>query len=89
MTMQRELIETVLCAAASFLFVCVLIMLFAYMAHAAQPVPQIGTGCPPGYSSSPTSGYCAPTETPTEGLCHNVAQDVRRDIRLRLRAATA
>jgi hypothetical protein len=24
-------------------------------------VPQVGAGCPPGYSSSPTSGTCAPT----------------------------
>jgi hypothetical protein len=26
-----------------------------------SPVPQLGAGCPPGYSSSPTSGTCAPT----------------------------
>jgi hypothetical protein len=26
-----------------------------------MPVPQIGAGCPPGYSSSPTSGTCAPS----------------------------
>jgi hypothetical protein len=27
------------------------------------PVPQISTGCPPGYSSSPTSGTCVPAAT--------------------------
>jgi hypothetical protein len=27
------------------------------------PVPQIGSGCPPGYSSNPTSGTCAPSAT--------------------------
>jgi hypothetical protein len=27
------------------------------------PVPQVGAGCPPGYSSSPTSGTCAPLAT--------------------------
>jgi hypothetical protein len=27
------------------------------------PVPQVGAGCPPGYSSSPTSGTCAPSAT--------------------------
>ena len=25
----------------------------------ATPVPQTGAGCPPGYSGSPTSGYCS------------------------------
>jgi hypothetical protein len=25
-----------------------------------SPVPQTSSGCPPGYSSSPTSGTCAP-----------------------------
>jgi hypothetical protein len=25
------------------------------------PVPQVGAGCPPGYSSSPTSGTCVPS----------------------------
>jgi hypothetical protein len=25
------------------------------------PVPQRGAGCPPGYSSSPTSGMCVPS----------------------------
>jgi hypothetical protein len=27
------------------------------------PVPQVGASCPPGYSSSPTSGTCAPSAT--------------------------
>jgi hypothetical protein len=27
------------------------------------PVPQVGAGCPPGYSSSPTSGTCTPIAT--------------------------
>jgi hypothetical protein len=27
------------------------------------PVPQISTECPPGYSSSPTSGTCTPSAT--------------------------
>jgi hypothetical protein len=27
------------------------------------PVPQISTGCPPGFSSSPTSGTCVPSAT--------------------------
>jgi hypothetical protein len=26
-----------------------------------MPVPQRGAGCPPGYSSSPTSGMCSPS----------------------------
>jgi hypothetical protein len=25
------------------------------------PVPQLSTGCPPGYSGSPTSGTCVPS----------------------------
>jgi hypothetical protein len=28
--------------------------------RAPLPVPQLSTGCPPGYSSSPTSGFCVP-----------------------------
>jgi hypothetical protein len=27
------------------------------------PVPQISSGCPQGYTSSPTSGTCAPSAT--------------------------
>jgi hypothetical protein len=27
------------------------------------PVPQVGAGCPPGYSASPTSGTCTPSST--------------------------
>jgi hypothetical protein len=39
------------------------------------PVPQVGAGCPPGYSSSPTSGTCAPSigtrcrAFPSSGSC--------------------
>jgi hypothetical protein len=29
--------------------------------HRPLPVPQLSTGCPPGYSSSPTSGTCVPS----------------------------
>ena len=32
----------------------------AFAAESARPVPQTGVGCPPGYSGSPTSGYCVP-----------------------------
>jgi hypothetical protein len=43
-----------------------ILILFTAMACAEPqrrppPVPQVGAGCPPGYSSSPTSGTCAPT----------------------------
>jgi hypothetical protein len=27
------------------------------------PVPQVGAGCPSGYTSSPTSGTCVPSAT--------------------------
>jgi hypothetical protein len=39
------------------------------------PVPQVGAGCPPGYSPSPTSGTCLPAATtrcrafPSTGSC--------------------
>ena len=42
----------------------VVLLLFASPALAEQqrplPVPQINAGCPPGYSTSPTSRTCTP-----------------------------
>ena len=40
-----------------------LAVLSATVALAEQrplPVPQTSAGCPPGYSSSPTTGFCTP-----------------------------
>jgi hypothetical protein len=41
-----------------------ILLVFAVVALAEErrplPVPQAGAGCPSGYSSSPTSGTCAP-----------------------------
>jgi hypothetical protein len=62
--------------------VMMVIILFAVAMAAAfaeprrpMPVPQIGAGCPPGDTSSPTSGTCVPSTTtrcrafPSTGSC--------------------
>jgi hypothetical protein len=51
---------------AQLIGVAVLVLIaLALVALAEQrrppPVPQIGAGCPSGYSSSPTSGMCTPS----------------------------
>jgi hypothetical protein len=49
------------------IFICLIAIAFAAPARAEPraplPVPQLSTGCPPGYSSSPTSGFCVPGAT--------------------------
>ena len=65
---------------AQLIGVAVLVLIALAVAALAEerpptPVPQISTGCPPGYSSNPTSGTCVPSAGircrafPSSGSC--------------------